>query len=325
MDASLGEPLPRERVQAFLEAAGAALLVSPGLGTNLGAFDKGTVRVVGGAPILPDDPRPMPHVIVAAEHYNRVVRLLERGIEVEIEAEVRIYYDEEDLQDYNLVAEIPGTDLSHEIVMIGGHFDAESAGTGATDNASGSAVVMEVMRVLHAIDARPRRTIRAALWGSEEAGHLGSRGYINNHFANWETHEPLPDYDNLSVYFNTDWYGRFRGIFLEGNPLVAPIFTEWMKPFSDLGLTHLIPVNTRGTDIDSFNTVGLPGFKFLQDDLEYFTTTWHSNMDVYDRLVAEDLMGNTAILASFAYHAAMRDEKIPRVENRLVNGRRWLK
>jgi Zn-dependent M28 family amino/carboxypeptidase len=253
------------------------------------------------------------------------VRLLERGVEVTIEAEVRIHYDEEDLQDYNLVAEIPGTDLAHEIVMIGGHFDAESAGTGATDNASGSAVVMETMRVLHSIGAQPRRTIRAVLWGSEEAGHLGSRSYINNHFANWETGEPLPDYDNLSVYFNTDWYGRFRGIFLEGNPLVVPIFTEWMKPFNNLGLTHLIPVNTRGTDSDSFNAVGLPGFKFLQDDLEYFTTTWHSNMDVYDRLVAEDLMGNAAILASFAYHAAMRDEKIPRVKKRLINGRRWLK
>ncbi len=324
-DSGLGEPLPRQRVEAFLDAAGAALLVSPGLGTNLGAFDKGIVRVVGGAPISPDDPKPMPHVIVAPEHYNRVVRLLERGIDVDIEAEVRIYYDEEDLQDYNLVAEIPGTDLAHEIVMIGGHFDAESAGTGATDNASGSAVVMETVRILHAIEARPRRTIRAVLWGSEEAGHLGSRGYIDNHFANWETGEPLPDHDNLSVYFNTDWYGRFRGIFLEGNPLVVPIFTAWMKPFSDLGLTHLIPVNTRGTDSDSFNAVGLPGFKFLQDDLEYFTTTWHSNMDVYDRLVAEDLMGNAAILASFAYHAAMRDEKIPRVEERLVNGRRWLK
>ena len=295
------------------------------MGTNLGAFDKGTVRVVGGDPISPADPKPMPQVIVAPEHYNRVVRLLERGVEVTIEAEVRIHYDEEDLQDYNLVAEIPGTDLAHEIVMIGGHFDAESAGTGATDNASGSAVVMETMRVLHSIGAQPRRTIRAVLWGSEEAGHLGSRSYINNHFANWETGEPLPDYDNLSVYFNTDWYGRFRGIFLEGNPLVVPIFSEWMKPFNNLGLTHLIPVNTRGTDSDSFNAVGLPGFKFLQDDLEYFTTTWHSNMDVYDRLVAEDLMGNAVILASFAYHAAMRDEKIPRVDKRLINGRRWLK
>ncbi len=320
-----GEPLPRRQVEAFLDASGAALLVSPGMGTNLGAFDKGTVRVVGGEPISPDDPKPMPHVIVAAEHYNRVVRLLQRGFEVDIEAEVRIYYDEEDLQDYNLVAEIPGTDLAHEIVMIGGHFDAESAGTGATDNAAGSAVVMEAMRVLHEVGARPRRTIRAVLWGSEEAGHLGSRGYIDNHFADWETGAPLSGYDNLSVYFNTDWYGRFRGIFLEGNPLVVPIFTEWMKPFADLSLTHLIPVNTRGTDIDSFNAVGLPGFKFLQDDLEYFTTTWHSNMDVYERLVAEDLMGNAAILASFAHHAAMRDEKIPRVEKRLVNGRRWLK
>ena len=162
-DDSSPRPLPTERIAELLDAAGATALASPGLGTEIGAFDQGTVRVVGGEPLAPDESKPMPHVIVAPEHYNRVVRVLERGLDVEIELEVRVRYDETDLQDYNVVAEIPGSDLAHEIVMIGGHFDAESAGTGATDNGAGSAVVMEVMRILHAIDARPRRTIHGVL------------------------------------------------------------------------------------------------------------------------------------------------------------------
>ena len=142
-----------------------------------------------------------------------------------------------------------------------------------------------------------------------------------NHFVDIESGERLPDYENFSVYFNTDWYGRFRGLFIEGNSLVAPIFRAWMEPFHDLGFTHLLPVPTGGTDSVSFNEAGLPGFKFLQDDLEYFTKTWHSNMDVYDRIVAADLMGNAAILASFAYHAATRDEKIPRSNTQVISKR----
>ncbi|HJO02714.1 MAG TPA: M20/M25/M40 family metallo-hydrolase [Acidobacteriota bacterium] len=321
VDGRSSEPMETEAIAEFLEKAGAAALVSPGLGTDQGAFDKGTVRVVGGEPIMPGEPKPMPHLIAAAEHYNRVVRLLDMGLEVELELEVRVRYDEDDLQDYNVVSQIAGGDLAHEIVIIGGHFDAESAGTGATDNGAGSAVVMEAMRILRAIDAHPRRTIRGILWGSEEAGLLGSRGYVRNHFIDLEDGTRRPDYDNFSVYFNTDWYGRFRGLFIEGNSLVAPIFRAWMEPFHDLGFAHLLPVPTGGTDSVSFNEAGLPGFKFLQDDLEYFTKTWHSNMDVYDRIVAADLMGNAAILASFAYHAAMRDEKIPRVDTPVISKR----
>jgi len=318
---AMDAPMQAEAIAEFLDRAGAAALVSPGLGTDQGAFDKGTVRVVGGVPIMPGAAKPMPHLIVAAEHYNRVVRVLDMGLNVELELEVRVRYDEEDLQDYNVVSQLSGTDLAHEIVIIGGHFDAESAGTGATDNGAGSAVVMEAMRILRAIDAPPRRTIRGILWGSEEAGLLGSRGYVRNHFIDLEDLETRPDYENFSVYFNTDWYGRFRGLFIEGNSLVAPIFRAWMEPFHDLGFTHLLPVPTGGTDSVSFNEAGLPGFKFLQDDLEYFTKTWHSNMDVYDRIVVADLMGNAAILASFAYHAAMRDERIPRVDTPVISKR----
>ena len=169
---------------------------------------------------------------------------------------------------------------------------------------------------------RPRRTIRGVLWGSEEAGLLGSRGYVQATTSPIaRAGERLPDYENFSVYFNTDWYGRFRGLFIEGNSLVAPIFRAWMEPFHDLGFAHLLPVPTGGTDSVSFNEAGLPGFKFLQDDLEYFTKTWHSNMDVYDRIVVADLMGNAAILASFAYHAATRDEKIPRSDTQVISKR----
>ncbi len=321
VDGAMAAPLEATAIAELLDRAGAVALVSPGLGTDQGAFDKGTVRVVGGEPIMPGDPKPMPHLIVAAEHYNRVIRVLDMGRDVELELEVRVRYDEQDLQDYNVVSEIAGSDLAHEVVIVGGHFDAESAGTGATDNGAGSAVVMEAMRILRAIDAQPRRTIRGILWGSEEAGLLGSRGYVRNHFIDIEASERLPDYENFSVYFNTDWYGRFRGLFIEGNSLVAPIFRAWMEPFHDLGFAHLLPVPTGGTDSVSFNEAGLPGFKFLQDDLEYFTKTWHSNMDVYDRIVVADLMGNAAILASFAYHAATRDEKIPRSDTQVISKR----
>jgi len=209
--------------------------------------------------------------------------------------------------------------------MIGGHYDSEPAATGATDNAAGCAAVIEAMRILKGIGARPRRTVRAALWGGEEAGHLGSRAYVKEHFGDPDTQVRLPDYDRLSVYFNMDWYGRFRGIYLQGNDLVRPIFEEWMKPFHDLGMTYLVPGNTGGTDHMSFVAVGLPGFQFVQDDLEFFTTTFHTNMDVFDRLVPEDLMQAAVILAGFAYLAAQRDEMIPRSENQIRNDRRWHK
>jgi len=252
------------------------------------------------------------------------MRVLEKGIDVEMEVEIRNTFHDDDPLDYNIIGEIPGSDLAHQIVLIGGHYDGEPSGTGATDNAAGAASVMEAMRILKAVGAQPRRTIRAALWGAEESGLLGSRGYVRKHLGDRETQELLPEHADFSVYFNMDWYGRFRGIFLQGNDRTRHIFEAWMRPFHDVGMTWIVPGNTGGSDHMAFLEVGVPGFQFIQDDLEFFTTTFHTNMDVYDRLVAEDLMQASVILASFAYHAAMRDEMFPRADG-INNGRRWHK
>lgn len=319
------KPLPKEKIHEFFEKERAVVLVEPGSSQGPSPMDKGIVHVSAPRPLHKEAPKPMPALIVSAEHYNRIMRILEMGIKVKMEVELRVHYEEDDLRDFNVIAEIPGTDLKDEIVMIGGHYDGEPSGTGATDNAAGCAAVMEAMRILKVIGARPRRTIRAALWGCEEAGHLGSKAYVKKHFGDPETQKYLPEHDKLSVYFNMDWYGRFRGIYLQGNDLVRPIFEEWMKPFHDLGMTYLVPGNTGGTDHMDFVRAGLPGFQFIQDDLEFFTTTFHTNMDVYDRLVPDDLMQASVILASFAYNAAMRNEKLPRTPNQMKNNRRWHK
>ena len=319
------DPLPEKTWRAFFDQEGVGALMEPGGPQGNAPMDKGLVLVDAPRPPRPGDPRPLPTVVVSVEQYNRVVRLLEKGISVQLEVETRVRWEESDWPDFNVIAELPGGDLKDEIVMIGGHYDSELSGTGATDNAAGCAAVVEAMRILKTVGARPRRTIRAALWGGEEAGHLGSRAYVKKHFGDPETPARLPEHGRLSVYFNMDWYGRFRGIYLQGNDLARPIFEEWMKPFHDLGMTYLAPGNTGGTDHMSFVAVGLPGFQFIQDDLEFFTTTFHTNMDVYDRLVPEDLMQAAVILASFAYNAATRDEMIPRTPNQKENDRRWHK
>lgn len=313
--------LSRERIAEFFEDEGAAVLVRAGR-SNVGPMDKGVVAVSGSGPLPLDATPPTPAIVMAAEHYNRVLRVMEHGIAPTMEVEIRNTLHDDDPLDYNVLASLPGSDLASEIVMIGAHFDGEPAGTGATDNASGSAMVMEAMRILQAIEAKPRRTIRAALWGAEESGLLGSRGYVGNHFGDPETR--LPEHDKLSVYFNVDWYGRFRGIYLQGNDAARPIFDAWMKPFHDVGMSWIVPGNTGGSDHMAFLEVGLPGFQFIQDDLEFFNVTFHTNMDVYDRLIAEDLQQGAVVLASFAYHAAMRDGEFPYADG-IDNGRRWHK
>ncbi len=315
--------LSRHEIEEFLEQQGVAVLVEVGA-ANVGPMDKGIVHVSGDGPLPLDQPVPMSRVVVAAEHYNRMMRLLEAGTPVEMEIEVRNVLGADDPVDYNVIAQLPGGDLAHEVVMIGGHLDAEPAGTGATDNAAGSAIVIEAMRLLRALDLKPRRTIRAALWGAEESGLLGSRGYVREHFGDPEAPEKPVAHANLSVYFNVDWYGRFRGIYLQGNDESRPIFEAWMEPFQDVGMSWIVPGNTCCTDHMAFLEAGLQGFQFIQDDLEFFNATFHTNMDVYDRLVAEDLKQASAILASFAYHAAMRDEPFPRADG-MNNGRRWHK
>jgi carboxypeptidase Q len=322
---SQNKPLDEEKMREFFEEEGVAAVIEPGGPQGSAPMDKGLVHVSAPRPLKKGGPKPLPTLIVSAEHYNRIMRIMEWGIDVEMEVETRIFFDEDDLRDFNVIAEIPGSDLKDEIVMIGGHYDGEPSGTGATDNASGCAAVMEAMRILKTVGAKPRRTIRAALWGCEEAGHLGSSAYVKKHFGGPDDQSKLPDHDRLSVYFNMDWYGRFRGIYLQGNDLVRPIFEAWMKPFHDVGMTHIVPGNTGGTDHMDFVRAGLPGFQFIQDDLEFFTTTFHTNMDVYDRLVPEDLMQASVILACFAYNAAMRDQKLPRTPNQMENNRRWHK
>ena len=197
--------------------------------------------------------------------------------------------------------------------MLGGHFDSWHAGTGATDNASGCAIALEAVRILKAIGVTPRRTIRIALWDAEEQGLIGSRNYVEKHFGNRRTMELKPDHEKFSVYFNYDnGTGKIRGIYLQGNDAARPIFESWLKPFHDLGATTVTLRNTGGTDHQSFDAVGLPGFQFIQDKIEYSTRTHHTNMDVYDHTVKGDLMQSAVIMASFVYNAAMRDDRIPR-------------
>ena len=219
------------------------------------------------------------------------------------------------MKGYNVVAEIPGSDpaLRDELVIIGGHLDEWHAGTGATDNASGCAVAMEAMRILMAIGAKPRRTIRVALWDGEEVDYSGSVHHVAEHFADLESMDLEPDHARLSAYFNYDsGTGRIRGVHLQGNEWVRPIFEAYLAPFHYLGAETVTTENTTGTDHMVFDAVGLPAFTFLQDPLDYTKLTHHTDQDVYDELVEEDLKQSAVIMASFAYHTAMRDELLPR-------------
>jgi Zn-dependent M28 family amino/carboxypeptidase len=258
----------------------------------------------------------LPEVTLAVEHYNRMVRLLARGIPVKVELNVETrFYDETSPNGFNTIAEIPGTDpqLKDEVVMLGAHFDSVAAATGATDNAAGSAAMMEAMRILKAVGVAPRRTIRIALWGGEEEGLLGSRAYVREHFADPSTMVLKPEHATLAAYFNSDnGTGRVRGIWLQGNLAAGPIFEAWMKPLADLGLVAAGPRSVAATDHASFDAVGLPGFQFMVDRLEYNSRTHHSNMDVFDRVQRDDMVQQATVIAVFAYNAAMRDGKLPR-------------
>jgi carboxypeptidase Q len=255
----------------------------------------------------------VPQVYVATEQYNRLVRLVERNIPVKVAVDVRNRFTEDTLDAFNIVAEIPGTDKADEVVMLGAHFDSETAGTGATDNAAGSAAMMEAMRILKATGLRMRRTVRLALWTGEEQGLLGSAAYVAEHFADVDTMQLKPAHAKLSVYFNMDnGAGAIRGVYTQGNEAVRPVFGSWMEPLRSLGVTTLAIRTVGATDHASFDRVGLPGFQFIQDRLEYNALSHHTNMDVFERVQAEDMMKNSVIIASFAYQAANRDELLPR-------------
>ena len=218
-------------------------------------------------------------------------------------------------------AEIPGTDKADEVVMLGAHFDSWHGGTGATDNAAGSAVMMEAMRILKQSGLKLRRTVRIGLWGGEEQGLIGSRAYVSEHFADPTDMVLKPAHGKFSSYFNVDnGTGAIRGVYLQGNEAVAPIFEAWMKPFNNIGMSTLTIRDTGGTDHQSFDAVGLPGFQFIQDPVEYSTRTHHSNMDTYERIQEEDMRKNAVIVAAFVYHAANRDRDSCRASRCRVRG-----
>jgi len=297
-----------------------------------GTAGGGTVFVQSGGSYKIGETATVPQVTMASEHWTRIARLLQQKKDVTLELNVtNTFYDDDPMQ-YDTIAEIPGTDKKDEVVMLGAHLDSWHAGTGATDNGAGTIVMMEAIRILKALDIKPRRTIRIGLWSGEEQGLLGSQGYVEQHFgARPHMDEPSmknmptllrreagavtvkPEQAKISGYFNVDnGTGMIRGIYLQENAAVAPIFESWMRPFKDLGMTTLTMRNTGGTDHLSFDAVGIPGFQFIQDPIEYETRTHHSNMDVYDRLQSDDLKQISVIVASFVYETAMRDQMLPR-------------
>jgi hypothetical protein len=299
----------RERMQ-FFAREGAIAVLEPGAGRN----DHGAILVQGSNQNRdPKEPPTAAQIVVASEHYNRIARLLDRNIPVTIELNVQNRFVTDTLDASNVIAEIPGTDKADEVVMLGAHFDSWHSGTGATDNAAGSAVMMEAMRILKATGVPLRRTVRLALWTGEEQGLLGSRAYVKQHFGDRDTMNLTPAHAKLSGYFNHDnGTGAIRGVYLQGNEAVRPVFTAWMEPFRNLGMTTLTIRNTGSTDHVPFDEVGLPGFQFIQDPVEYSSHSHHTNMDVFDRIQAQDLMKNAVIIASFVYHAANRDTVLPR-------------
>lgn len=284
------------------------------LGMSRGGTD-GTLFVMSGGSYAKDAPEAVANVVLSSDDYLRLQRLAEAGINVKMEADVKTKFYTDDMKGYNVIAEIPGTDpkLKEELVMVGGHLDSWHGATGATDNAAGCAVMMEAVRILKTLGVKPRRTIRIALWSGEEQGLLGSRSYVKTHFADPANMEPKPEHEKISAYYNLDnGTGRIRGIYTQGNKTIAPIFQEWLAPFSDMDATTVTTGNTGGTDHQAFDRVGIPGFQFIQDEIEYNTRTHHTNMDTYDHLVPADLKQASVIVASFVYQTAQREEKLPR-------------
>ena len=292
---------------AFLNQEGVTAILEPGRG------DDGTVFTPNGASRDPGNPATTLVITTAIEHYGRIFRALEKGQQVKIEMDVKNTFYDNDLNSFNIVAEIPGSDpqLKDEVVMLGGHFDSWHAATGATDNAAGSVAMMEAVRILQATGLKPKRTVRIVLWTGEEQGLYGSRAYVREHFGVPDTLKAAAS--KVSVYFNLDnGTGAIRGVWMQGNDKVAPIFRSWMKPFEDKGVKTLTLSNTGGTDHLSFDAVGIPGFQFIQDDVEYGSRTHHSNMDTYERIQENDMKLNAAVIASFVYQAANRPQLFPR-------------
>ncbi len=333
-----------QRKFRFYFEEGAAVLVDAGIGV-----DAGTIRVMGASAAPQAAPQPgnpfggmrvyaknapatIPQLVAEVEQYNRILRQVRQGIPVKITVDLDAKFYDDDLQGYNTIAEISGSDLKDEVVMIGAHLDSWHSGTGATDNGAGVTVVMEAMRILQASGMKPRRTIRVALWTGEEQGLLGSRGYVAKNLATvgdgsdraafgamMGGQKPQinkkPAHDKFAAYYNLDnGTGQIRGIYMQGNEALRPTFKSWLEPFKDLGASTVTVRETGGTDHQAFDAVGLPGFQFIQDQIEYFGRTWHTTQDVSDRIIEEDLKRSAVIMATFAYNSAMSNEKLQRKE-----------
>jgi carboxypeptidase Q len=294
----------QQKIREFLNDEGVAVILN-----GAGTFN---VPKSAGAKYTTGSPEPVAELNLPVEAHSRIERLLRHNVPVVMELEVTNKFISDTIV-YNVIGEIPGTDklLKNEVVLIGAHIDSWHGGTGAADNASGCVVMIEAMRILKSLGVAPRRTIRIALWGGEEQGYYGSEGYLKKYLANPETREHKPGYDNFAAYFNMDnGSGKYRGVYLQENMMVSPIFEEWLKPFANMGASTITLKNTSGTDHIPFNSIGLPAFQFIQDEIEY-GRGYHTNMDTYERLVMADLKQNAVITASFVYNAAMRNSRLP--------------
>ncbi|MEO6214127.1 MAG: M20/M25/M40 family metallo-hydrolase [Vicinamibacterales bacterium] len=315
------------RIQQFYKTEGVAAAFNRGsdnvtasIGSDLTMQqqrpDGGTIFPTAGGSRTSSPATLIPTVTLAVEHYNRMIRVLDKNLPVKVELNLETKFHEETTPNgFNTIAEIPGTDaaLKDEVVLLGAHFDSVAASPGATDNATGSGAMMEAMRILKTIGVKPRRTIRVALWGGEEEGLLGSRAYVRDHYGDPATMQLKPDHSRISVYFNSDnGTGRVRGVWLQGNVAARPVFAQWIDPLRDIGVVALGPRSVSSTDHLSFDAVGIPAFQFMVDRLEYNSRTHHSNMDTFDRVQRDDMVQQATVIAVFAYNAAMRDEKLPR-------------
>jgi hypothetical protein len=298
----------QEKQSKFWAEEGALLTI-----TANSRGQSGTVFASNGSPRTGDPTKNLPSIAITAENYNRIVRLVQHDVPVKLSFDIKVKFDTSNTDSFNVIAEIPGASKPSEIVMVGGHFDSWHMGTGATDNAAGSAVAMEVMRILKSLNLKMDRTVRLALWGGEEEGLLGSAAYVKEHFADPATMKTTSEHDAFAGYFNIDnGTGKIRGIYLQQNEMVRPIFEQWFAALKDLTPGVITIRNTGGTDHQSYERVGLPGFQFIQDPMDYDTRTHHSNMDVYDRIQQADMEQMAIIEAVFVYNAATRAQKLPR-------------
>jgi carboxypeptidase Q len=309
--------MTQEERQAFMEKQRTFWLDEGVLATVTASArgESGTVFASNGAPRTGDPTKNLPAVAITAENYNRIARLVEHGVPVKVSFDIKTQFDTSITDSFNVVAEIPGTTKPNEVVMVGGHFDSWHMGTGATDNGAGSAAAMEAVRLLKSLNLKMDRTVRVALWGGEEEGLLGSAAYVKSHFADPAEMKPTAEHQGLAAYFNVDnGTGKIRGIYLQGNEMCRPIFEQWFAALKDLTPGVITARNTGGTDHQSYVAVGLPGFQFIQDPMDYDTRTHHSNMDVYDRIQQGDMEQIAVIEASFIYNAATRADKLPRID-----------